>query len=552
MIQSVNTKKSGYWIFIKTTAFCFVLAFSFGFVNTNSFLNTASAAGNSGRIGKTQAEAVGIKEKKSAEQAQKYIKTLLNDIADLTKKMQNAEKIKDMIKMRKIADKLSTKLAEHADFLLAGGHLTPAASKYFASVQLDQGNYKALTGLGYVLLQQGMFEQAVITLTRAVEEYPVKLSKDEKSALYMAYNNLGICLIEMARRDFELKQKLYYSKAARNLKKAIKLDPKHHFAYFNLARVYEGREAYSMAVENYEKAIKKNPNDNEAYIAAARLYKDELNDTKKAMIIINKAIKNVPNASAIHSFKADLQLEQKAISGAYFNYWTEFFKNPATPWSRHALEKIKSLMVSEYKKIDSKDPLHLFMKGYKFFQDKSYDKSVDLYNKALIKAPKNFMVMLMLADTYKYQKEYKKAIDIYIKAIKASNKKFAFLYYELANTLMKIKQYDRASELLTDALILDPINMQYYINKGICLMETKKHVEAINILYQGCARFPDSTFGHYNLGKAFFLNQQIIEAKQEFDYIINKKTGSEIKKAAQSYIRKINGIMAKAKKASEK
>jgi tetratricopeptide (TPR) repeat protein len=276
--------------------------------------NPGFASQKTGNLGKSQSEAAGIEAAKSIKETQAYVENLLKEIADLTKKMQKAEADKNMPLLRTLADSLAQKLTDHANILLAGGHLNSAGAKYFSAVQLDQNNYRALSGLGYVLLQQGMFEQAAITLAKAIQAYPEKLNKNDKTSNYMAHNNLGICYIELARRDIDVKQKLLYSKASRTLKQAIKIDENHHFAYFNLARVYEGRKAYSMAVDNYVAAINKNPKDNEAYIAAARLYKDELKKSDKAMQIIEKAVKNVPNASAIHSFKADLLMDKKSFS----------------------------------------------------------------------------------------------------------------------------------------------------------------------------------------------------------------------------------------------
>lgn len=445
---------------------------------------------------------------------------------------------------RKIATTLAEKLADHGDTLLAMGHVVNAGTSYYSAARFNQDNYRALNGLGYSLLQQGYYEQAAISFNQCLSLFPDP-GKD-KDLLLMKYNllnNFGICLIEMGTAEVGSQSKLLYSRAATVLKEAIKLKPDINFAHYNLGRVYELRELYESAADCYKDALKANKNDVEACLALVKVNNEKLNRKSESTKILKKAIEDNPNAVGLNFLLAESKVEGKALSDAFFLFWTEFFINPATKWSKDSLDKIKELMVTEFDRIDIKDSLHLYLSGYRFFQEKQYDKALENYRKASAMEPKNFILKLMVADTLKAMEKYKEAIDTYVEAIQLSSKRQAFLYYELANTLMKIKQFERAAELFGDALSLNPMSVQAYINKSICLMESKKPEKAVETLLTALAYFPDSTFVHFHLGKALFQHRRPDLARKEFEYIMGKQTGDEIKKASKAFIETIDKIL---------
>lgn len=444
----------------------------------------------------------------------------------------------------KIAETLAEKLSDHGDTLLAMGHVASAGASYYSAVRFNQKNYRALNGLGYSLLQQGYYEQAAISFNQSLTNFPA--TGKEKDLILMKYNllnNLGICLIEMGALEIGVQEKLLYTRAANILKDAIKLRPDINFAHYNLGRIYEARELFDSAADCYGDALKANKNDVEACLSMVRLFNDKLKKSKESAKFLKKAIEDNPNAMGLNFLLGESLIAEKSLSEAFFHFWTEFFINPATKWSRDSLDKIKELMVTEFDRIDVKDPLHLYLSGYRFFQEKQYDKALEAYRKACALAPRNVILKLMMADTLKAMEKYKEAIDTHVEAIQLSSKRQAFLYYELANTLMKIKQFDRAAELFSDAISLNPMSVQAYINKSICLLEAKRPEKAVEVLLASLAYFPNSTFVHFHLGKALFQSRRPDLARKEFEYILGKQTGDEIKKAAKAFIETIDRIL---------
>ncbi|PKK88580.1 MAG: hypothetical protein CVV64_18190 [Candidatus Wallbacteria bacterium HGW-Wallbacteria-1] len=515
--------------------------------NTGKVLSSINAPAKTSTSGRKTEET-------DRSRAEEKFADLVAKTKDIEAKFRTAEEKKDIPALKVLCPKLADLYIECGDMLMAGGLLDGAGARYFAAVKLAPDNSRALSGLGYVLLQQNLNDQAAVTLQKCISTFPEKLDPADKVVKYMATNNLGIALIEIARIQPRRSQRTLYTKAARTLKDAISQMPDLHFAYFNLGRVYEGREAWAMALDNYKLAAEKNPRDIEAHMAMLRIAKEHLRDEKMASSIVRKALEMNPNAPGLHFLRGEDLARSGKTETSFFNYWREFFVNPATPWAQEALQKIKEQMVVEFDNIDREDTLHLFMKGYKFFQEKNYDKAFEFYNLASKRDPSNPVLRLMMADTLKQQEKFKEAIDAYVEAIQASDKKLSFLYYELANTLMKMKQYDRAADIFSDSVALNPFNVQAYVNWAMCHFELKEYSDASAILFKATTLFPDSTFVHFNLGKALLHSGKVNLAKQEFEHVLNKKTGDDIKKASQAYLKEIDDSMKKngEKKSSAK
>jgi len=131
------------------------------------------------------------------------------------------------------------------------------------------------------------------------------------------------------------------------------------------------------------------------------------------------------------------------------------------------------------------DPL--FQLGYSFFEIKKYQTAIPYLRKALNKQPKNYSLILMLADSYYYNSEWEKALAIYLyldefgKSEKTCHlNNIGHCYYEL-NEIRKAKKYlikgikscNHEKQIAIKNLIslYDSLNekdsIKYYIDLGI-------------------------------------------------------------------------------------
>lgn len=126
----------------------------------------------------------------------------------------------------------------------------------------------------------------------------------------------------------------------------------------------------------------------------------------------------------------------------------------------------------------------LFAQSAKTFYDRaaketSLQEKINLYTKAIEKAPRWSLVYYQRADIYKKQKRYKKAIEDYTKAIKFDPKD-PFKYYSRALTYIEQGSYSPAMEDLTKAISLKNNYEDFYLKRALCYMETNKYKLALN------------------------------------------------------------------------
>ncbi len=117
------------------------------------------------------------------------------------------------------------------------GELDEAIGLYRASIQAHP-TAEAHTFLGWTYSFQGRFDDAIAECRKAIEVDP---------GFGNPYNDIGAYLIELERPDDAIPWLERATEASRY--------ESFQFPWFNLGRVYEGKEQYSRAIDCYRRAL---------------------------------------------------------------------------------------------------------------------------------------------------------------------------------------------------------------------------------------------------------------------------------------------------------
>lgn len=130
-----------------------------------------------------------------------------------------------------------------------------------------------------------------------------------------------------------------------------------------------------------------------------------------------------------------------------------------------------------------------YEKGYSYFQSEKYEKAEKNFLKSL-KLKKDPNTLMSLGMTYDSMNDPAKAISYYQQALQMDHHAKHYIYNNLGVSYAKIKQYEKAIQAFQNAI------------------KTK----------------PDYALSYYNLGKAYFANDQKWQAKAQFNKL--KKMGN--------------------------
>ncbi|KAK2839753.1 hypothetical protein Q5P01_013493 [Channa striata] len=120
--------------------------------------------------------------------------------------------------------------------------------------------------------------------------------------------------------------------------------------------------------------------------------------------------------------------------------------------------KEKRLYASCYREMVEKLPsTHTYLLlGDAYMHIQEPEKAIEVYEHALKKNPKDGALASKIGKALVKTHNYVKAINYYEAALKTEQKNF--LRYDLAELLMKMKQYERCEKLLHEALSHEPVN----------------------------------------------------------------------------------------------
>ena len=227
--------------------------------------------------------------------------------------------------------------------------------------------------------------------------------------------------------------------------------------------IYEGDVAYDQddrnsAASSYEMATTYNPKAANAYVKYAKLYTKFNPDF--AISMLKKLLENNPNSA----------LGQRELAEAYYN--KEDYKNAAEQYSKYINNP------SHFKSDENRYLLLLFSGG-------KYQEGYDYSTKLLATDPDNFTArrfQLMNAAQLDSMKDQilELAENVYRKHMAdPKNNAIGQVDYNLISAeLRAAKRYDEAAEVLKEAIIEFPENVDFYRRLAFIPLEQNKYDEA--------------------------------------------------------------------------
>ncbi|XP_048871259.1 tetratricopeptide repeat protein 21B isoform X2 [Brienomyrus brachyistius] len=137
-------------------------------------------------------------------------------------------------------------------------------------------------------------------------------------------------------------------------------------------------------------------------------------------------------------------------------YFIQAKEKMADIYLRHRKEK--RLYASCYRELVEKlpGPHTYLLLGDAYMNIQEPEKAIEIYEQALKKNPKDGVLASKIGKALVKTHNYIKAINYYEAALKSGQQNF--LRYDLAELLLKLRQYERCERVLHEALSHDPVN----------------------------------------------------------------------------------------------
>lgn len=329
-----------------------------------------------------------------------------------------------------------------------------------------------------------------------------------------------------------------YQKTYELFQKALKIKPDDIFLKYYLGNLLFDMAEYANAIEIYNSILSKNPYETQIRIARAKSY--------KALNMTNNAIKDYQVVLALYpnSMQAQYGLYRMfsgknpdaVIKTFYplnknFAPSADFYNNLAGMLYQKGMVKDS---INVYKKAILKAPKseRAYIQLYKIYElEGNKAKGFELIQSAYKNLPNNPEIKRLykasntntlsaknsVALSYMANKEYSKALKIYNQI----EPKDAALYESIAICYKSLKNYKAAVDSLANAIKLDPVNSDLYYNTALLYldMNSKKTAETY-------------------LEKAIGLDKKNLKARKLLSYIKQQEVDKSLDKAYNLYKKK--------------
>lgn len=172
--------------------------------------------------------------------------------------------------------------------------------------------------------------------------------------------------------------------------------------------------------------------------------------------------------------------------------------------------------------------LFLGFQTYQYIPDYQNEKTV--FERNLLKNPKDLLSHTVLGLHYKSEKDYTKALNHYNASIESHPTAAAYynraVIYELQDQLIAARNsYEKAIEL-------NPYISDLYLNLGVIYLKLKNLKIALEYLNQALQRSPNDPSISYTFGYAYEINNNLLIAKEWYQKALLLSPSNELFKKA--------------------
>lgn len=166
------------------------------------------------------------------------------------------------------------------------------------------------------------------------------------------------------------------------------------------------------------------------------------------------------------------------------------------------------------------------MLGFQAEAAQDTDRAMAEYQAALKADPSSPSIKARLAGLHFSLGDMPKALQ-YAEDVAQGQTQDVHVLIQMAGIFASGGKGDRAVTLLDRAIAQDPTSSDPYFSKGLLLLNLKKPAEAEESMRAGLARSPDSSVGHYHLGRMLQDTGRIDEAAASFERSITANSAFE-------------------------
>ncbi len=304
-----------------------------------------------------------------------------------------------------------------------------------------------------------------------------------------------------------------YQEALDAFKKAIAKDPANGDALYEAGWVCNELAQYSEAVTYLEKAKKIKPGVAKIYFELG--YADE--NTKNeagAISSYKKALELYPEYYSAAQSLGDLYYNKEDYENA-LNYYRQYlydadadnYYNYKAGWCCNDLEKYSEAIsyLEKYEPTENEDIAKKFAEiGYANYKLENEDEAVDAYEKAIDAKPGYGAAYRGLGNVYYDNSDkYDDAITNYELAIQYDEENSKADYYKLGWLYNDAEKYDDAVAILLKAVGYDPKDAGTREELGYAYYMTDNNIEALNQLDMAIELDPKSKLGYYYKGLCY-------------------------------------------------
>ncbi|MCX7739150.1 MAG: tetratricopeptide repeat protein [Hydrogenothermaceae bacterium] len=386
---------------------------------------------------------------------------------------------------------------------------------------------RIMTSLSDAYIEVKDFDRAVSILSRLAE-----LKKEDPSVYYR------IARIYLFKNQIK--------KAVENLKKSLQVSKSYRQSWSLLGEIYRQTKSFDEAIDVYTTILKEDQNNLEALNRLFQVYvdKDDFPNAAKTIdriILLNPKDKDVLLKKFMLYLKAGKIKEiisqiENTVKDDPDNYSLKYILGMAYE-SDKELKKAKGIYEELYN--TNQDPELADRLGQVYVSLKEYDKALDLYNKLYISNPKDYRILLIMADIEDKRGNIKQALELTSEAerIKGDD---PTVHFVKAVYLDKLGRWKDAEKSLYRALDLrsdygDALNyLGYtYIDRDIDIdrgMELVK--KALEVVPNSAAYLDSLGWGYYKKGNYQEALKYIEKALEKMpdDPVLNEHYGDVLLK----------------------
>lgn len=416
------------------------------------------------------------------------------------------------------------------------------AEKYFIETKkINPGCSHCFCYLGIIEWNRNNKEKAMELIDKSIRIDPKESFNYSKRASIKEFNGYSFSALSDINKAIELEplnveyiiqrgeyymRQNFTSKALVDFDKASILDPENYLPHYRKVEIYYSENRMEEALKEAEIAISLNSLEANSFLGRGTVY---------------SALGKHELAKA-DFFKA-MELDKKSYHAIYYYALEEYamedmdgYCNDLHKCYAMALEEkadslyLEDMLVRIGNICDSARASYYYQRGVAFYNKGEYQKAVEMYEKGLLKYPKNSMLYSFMGNAKMSLEKYEEALTSYDKALLykedvkeelVNNPNFknadltnqelykqgfiATMYVSIAQSWCALAEYEKAKEAIDKGISLAPVlsdfGMEnYYYVRANVLMGMKKYELALQDFDKVLSYQP--LFASAHLGKA--------------------------------------------------